>query len=277
VEAAPSNADAGQRELFRAYLGSRPAFYALLIGCAAAFAYGAYEQSPLVMAAGPAAVILGVAAIAFFVADRTAAERFYRSFASSLGLTHVGRRELLTLTPLLGAGDRRWCEHWMEGPEYSLGHYVWEELERTRDKDGDLSEVKERHTVSLCVVELEESLSRFKGVYLRPRRASDDWLPKSLTREIEVESSAFTERYELRIAEDMDELRVRQLLAPTLVSWLASHPLTPGFELKAGTLAVFVTRPLEDAGNLTFLLDATRHLAERIRREVAEGVTLPAS
>ena len=82
---------------------------------------------------------------------------------------------------------------------------------------------------------------------------------------------AFGGRYELRIAEDMDELRVRQLLSPTLVSWLAEHPLTPGFELKAGTLCVFVPRPLEDAGNLTFLIDATRHLAERVLRRGRGG------
>ena len=51
----------------------------------------------------------------------------------------------------------------------------------------------------------------------------------------------------------------------------------PGFELKAGTLVVYVVRTLEDAGNLTFLLDATRHLAGRVLREVAEGVSLPAA
>jgi hypothetical protein len=75
----------------------------------------------------------------------------------------------------------------------------------------------------------------------------------------------------------MDEQRVRQLLSPTLVSWLAEHPLVPGFELKAGALVVYVVRTLEDAGNLTFLLDATRHVAGRVLREVAEGASLPAA
>jgi hypothetical protein len=269
----PSNADSGQGELFRSYLSSRPAFYALLIGCSAVFLYGAIERDLAIVLGGPAAVALGVAGIAFFAADRAAAARFFRSYAASLGLKYVGSRELLTLTPLLGAGDRRRCEHWMEGPEYSLGHYVWEELER---RDGR-TEVEERHTATICVVDIERSMERFKGVYLRPRRAGDDWLPDNLTREIEVESAAFCDRYELRIAEDMDELRVRQLLSPTLVTWLAEHPLTPGCELKAGTLVVYVPRTLEDAGNLTFLLDATRHLAARVLREVNEGVSLPAA
>jgi hypothetical protein len=33
---------------------------------------------------------------------------------------------------------------------------------------------------------------------------------------------------------------------------------------------VFVPRPLEDAGNLTHLIDATRMLAERVEGEVSE-------
>jgi hypothetical protein len=286
VDGAPTNADAGQGDLFRAFLRSRPAAYALVLGCGAAFLVGAWRQSPLIMVAAPAAVALGVVAIAFLVADRSAAERFYTSFAGSLGLRYVGRRELLPLTPLLGAGDRRWCDHWMEGalggdPPLTggIGHFVWEELERRRDSDGhERTEVEERHHLTVCVVDLEPSMALFKGLYLHPRRGlfglGDGWLSRSGTRSIEVESAAFTERYELRVADDQDEGRARQLLAPSLVSWLAGHPLAPGLELKAGALAVFVMRPLEDAGNLTFMLDATRHIAGRVLREVGEGVTL---
>jgi hypothetical protein len=54
------------------------------------------------------------------------------------------------------------------------------------------------------------------------------------------------------------------------VSWLAEHPLAPGFELRAGTLCVFVPRALDDAGNLTFLIDAACHLAGRVVEEVEE-------
>jgi hypothetical protein len=286
VDAAPANANAGQSELFRAYLRSRVALYALMLGGAAAFVYGAWKQSPLIMAAGPAGVALAVAGVAFLVADRTAAERFYSSFAGSLGLSYAGHFELLTLTPLLGAGDRRHCEHWMQGalggdPPLAggLGHFVWEELEQERDSRGDVrTKVEGRHRVTLCVIDLEPSMALFKGLYLHPRRGllelGDNWLSRSRRREIELESAAFTERYQLWLADDQDEVRARRLLAPSLVSWLAAHPLAPGFELKAGTLVVFVMRPLEDAGNLTFLLDAARHLGGRIQREVTEGVTL---
>ena len=71
-----------------------------------------------------------------------------------------------------------------------------------------------------------------------------------------MESTQFVERYELRAAADQDELMLRRLLSPTVVSWLANHPLAPGFELKAGTLVVFVPRA-RDAGNLTTRLGAS--------------------
>ena len=77
-------------------------------------------------------------------------------------------------------------------------------------------------------------------------------------------------------AADQDDLLLRRLLSPTVVSWLANHPLTPGFELKAGTLCLFVPRPLDEAGNLTYLIDAARHLAGRVAGEVGEELARPA-
>ncbi len=289
MEPAPSHADHGRSELFKAYMKGRYAAYGLVLGCSAAFIFGAWKGSPLVMAALPAAVALGVAGIAFYAADRGAAQRFWSSYAASLGLTLQARRELLALTPLLGAGDKRWCENWMEGtlpgePALAggLGHFVYEDVESRRDSDGDLQrEVRERRRFTLCVIELEPSLALFKGVYLRPRKGifdtGKDWLRRSGTDVIELESSAFTQRYELRLASDQDELRARQLLSPSLVSWLAGHPLAPCFELKAGTLVVFLPRVLEDAGKLTFFVDAARHLAIRVMREVTEAAARPAA
>jgi hypothetical protein len=55
------------------------------------------------------------------------------------------------------------------------------------------------------------------------------------------------------------------------VNWLAEHSLSPGFELRGGTLVVFVPRALEDGGTLTYLLDATRAIALRILGEVHEA------
>jgi hypothetical protein len=270
------HADHGQGELFRSYLRSRLALWSLVLGVSAAFLYGASKRDPLIMAAGPAAVALGVAGVAWFLADRAAAHRFYSGFARSVGLTYTNPAELRTFTPLLGAGHRRRAEHWMQGRlpgdlSGGVGHFVWERIER--DSDGD-EQVRERNRFTVCVVDLPASMELFRGIFLRPRRGliapHSDWLKRTRTRGAEVESTAFTERYELLLADDQDELVLRRLLSPTLVSWLANHPLTPGFELKAGTLVTFVPRPIEDAGNLTFLIDATRHLASRVLAEVEE-------
>ena len=270
------HADHGQGELFRSYLRSRLAVFALVLGGSAAFLYGAWKRDPLIMAAGPGAVVLGVVAIAWFVADRMAAHRFFSGFARSVGLSYARHAELPALTPLLGAGDRRRLEHWMHGRlpgghAGGVGHLVWEHIKR--DSDDDVH-VKERNRFTVCVVDLESSMLRFRGVYLRPRLGvfapHSDWLKRSRARRVEVESSDFTQRYELRLAGDQDEIVLRRLLSPTLVSWLANHPLEPGFELKAGALTVFVPRAIEDAGNVTFLIDATRHLAARVLAEVEE-------
>ena len=270
------HADHGQGELFRSYLRSRTAFWALFGGVAAAFLYGAWKRDPLIIAAGPAAVVLGVTGVAWFMADRAAAGRFYKGFARSVGLGYASRFELLALTPLLGAGQRRRAEHWMYGQlpgdlPGGVGHFVWERIER--DSDGD-QRVRERNRFTLCVVDLEPSMTLFKGVFVRPRRgliaSHSDWLNDTRTHELEVESAAFTERYELLIADDQDAIVLRRLLSPTLVSWLANHPLTPGVELKAGALVVFVPNKIEDAGNLTYLIDATRHIASRVLAEVEE-------
>lgn len=269
------NANSGRGQLFRRYLTGRFAVWGAVIGAAIAFAIGAWRDDVLIMAAGPVAVALAVAAIAWLAADRSAERRFHRGFAKSLGLAYVPQIEVLALTPLLGAGSRRRMEHWMHGSlpgglPGGLGQLVWERVQR--DNDGDEA-VRERNRFTVCVVDLEASLLLFRGVFVHPRRgllpAYSDWLEGD-ARTVEVESTEFTERYELRISSDQDEVRMRRLLSPTLVSWLAKHPLTPGVEIKAGALCVFVPRAIEDAANLTYLLDATRHLAGRLVAEVME-------
>jgi hypothetical protein len=276
------NADSGQTGLFRSYLVSAPAAYVMAFGSLGAFTVGAWQGSVPIMLGGPAAIVLAVAAIAWVAADRAAANNFYFEFATSVGLTYASQSLLLALTPLLGAGSRRHVEQWMYGRlpgalSGGLGQLVWERVQQ--DSDGSTS-VKERNRFTICVVDLDSSLPYFHGVYLHPRRGLfapySDWLGRTPVRSVEVESSQFVERYELRAASDQDDLLLRRLFSPSVVSWLANHPLAPGFELKAGTLCLFVPHTLEDAGNLTYLIDAARHLAGRVAGEVGEELARPA-
>ena len=69
-----------------------------------------------------------------------------------------------------------------------------------------------------------------------------------------MESTVFEERYELWALEDQDEIALRRR-SPTLLVWLAEHPLPLGVELY-GAPGVYLERSRDDAGNLVALLDA---------------------
>jgi hypothetical protein len=279
----PDNADFGRRAYFEALIRSRVAAYALVTGCIAAFLLGAARGEAVVMVAGPVGLVLLVILVTAFLADRRAAESFFESFARALGLEYVGRWEIAAFTPLLAAGNRQWCEHWMLGDVVKepplaggLGHFLYERRKEHVSAEGNrTSHTVERGHFTVCVVDVEPSMLLFKGVFLRQRRGlfefRTDWLSSTPSRRLAMESAAFTDRYELRIAEDQDEVLLRQLLSPSLVSWLAAHPLSPGFELRAGTLVVFVPGALDDAGKLTMLVDAARRLARRVTHEVDEA------
>jgi hypothetical protein len=272
----PTNADSDRRAYFRSLVNSRPAIYALVLGCLAAFLFGVYRRDPLLMVAAPVGVAALVLVPLALLADRRAAQSFFKSFAETHRLEYVGDWEVLPFTPVLGAGDRQWCEHWMLGdlvhdPRLSggFGHFHYERRHERQDLEGSgRGHTVEHRRLTVCVIDLEESLPLFTGIFLRQRRGllefTSDWLANVPTHPVEVESAAFCERYGLRIVEEQDEMSLRQLLSPSLVDWLARHPLPLGFELRAGTLVVFVPKPLEDSGSLSMLLEGGRKIAERV-------------
>jgi hypothetical protein len=269
--------------LWRASLWGGGGFWTIVVAGSGAFVYGASQRDILVMAGGPVLVALLVVVAAFAIAHRRAAQRFFFGFARSLGLAYVEKTRLLPLTPLLGAGDRRWVRHWMQGDlgdglGGGLGHFVWQETKDDDDAGGIIA--REHHRYTVCVIHLEESMRLFPGgMCLQPRRGifpgHSDWLEGRAERRVKLESTAFNERYELHVWQELDEIVLRRLFAPKLVSWFANHPLIPGMELRGGTLVVFVERAIDDEGNLVFLLDAARHVAEAVRREVAEESRRP--
>ena len=279
----PANANSNRREYFRALMRSKLTIYTLVLGCLGGFVYGAYQRDPLVMAAAPAGVVVLVLLVAAVLADRRSARSFYLAFANAAGLEYVGDWDILPFTPLLGAGDQQRCENWMIGDvvkeprmKGGLGHFVYEELEESTDSNGvRRKQTVDKNRITVCMVDMEESILLYKGIFLRQRRGvlnlQRDWLAATPSRSVEVESAAFTRKYELRISDDQDEILLRRLLSPTLVNWLAEHPMSPGFELRGGTLVVFVPRALEDGGKLTFLLDATREITQRVLAEVREA------
>jgi len=243
----------------------------------------------MIVLAGPPGVIAVVLLGALAMADRRAREEFFRSLARSLGYRYATATQMLPLTPLLGAGDRRRWERAISGPldredpalgECTLCHYTYEV--RSERRGDDRNTTWEPHHFTICAIDLESSLTRFKGVFLRPRRGLFDRLERDRLshlrlRRVHLESLAFNDAYDLEVANEQDDRALRELFAPSLVSWLGAHPLSPNFELRAGMLVVFLAGHVEEAGKLIWLLDATRHLARRVVDEVDEEQRRPAA
>jgi hypothetical protein len=216
--------------------------------------------------------------MAFVSADRRSEGDFFRSYAAARGLVHEGGRlELEPLTPLLGAGDRRWCEHWMRlpagaGPEVGLGHYTYEaEHGHGREKN------VERRRFTICVTDLGAGIRLFPAIFLC-RRASllekidrRDWLSHVGRHEVELESAALCAGHALWVDDGQDELLLRELFTPSFEVLLAEHPLAPCLEYRAGTLVVYVERQLDDEGHLDMLRDVTAKIAARFAAEVEEA------
>jgi hypothetical protein len=281
AQSPPRNADSTRAAHLSTLLRGRVAGYALALGTVGGFLFGAAIGSTLVMAGAPLAVAALVLGLAFRTADGQAAEDFFIGFAAGHGLNHYPVTELLPLTPLLGAGDRRRCEHQMEGPlgagapdlRCGLGLYTYETRDHA-DLDGDAG--WRPHHFTICVVDIEPGIVLFPGVFLERRRdlvgmlAGERWLDRHGRREVQLESAAFADRYELVVDGTQDEVRLRELFAPSFVIWLAEHPLAPCFEYRAGTLVVYVPRRLTDAGSLNLLLAATAEIAGRLVDEITE-------
>jgi hypothetical protein len=282
---APLTADATRGRHFRAIVGGRWFVLPVAIAAAGGFVYGASQGSVPVMAASPVAAVLLGLIVSYFVADHRAESEFFGSYAAQRRFAHHDQSSLLEYTPLLGAGDRRHCSHLMEG-EYKgvrcrLSHYTYEIRRTSTDSKGHTSERWEKHPFTVCVVDMEAALGTFPGFFMRRNRGllgklgDDEWLSGRGFPRVQVESISFGERYELYRDRSMDEVMLRQLFSPTLVEWLAEHPLGPGVEFKTGTLVVFVEEHLEEAGKLDWLLDSTIELTGRIAREVAEAAHRP--
>jgi hypothetical protein len=183
----------------------------------------------------------------------------------------MGDVALWGVTPLLAAGERRRFEHVMGRDGCQLGMYTYEVCRRS--SNGNV-ERWEPYYFTVCVFDLAPTMPSYPGVYLRRKPGllhGDDWLRRDHCRRVELESIAFSERYDLLCAPDQDEVALRELFSPKLVDWLATHPLEPGFELRAGVLAVWLPGHVEEAGQLAFFLDAARHLADTVSREAQEA------
>jgi hypothetical protein len=271
----PTNTKSTRSAHFRALLGSSTAIVGGAIAATVAFSIGAASHSVAVMGGGPLVVALVVVAIAWIKADDDAENEFFRRYAQAHKLHYWPKWSLRAFTPLLGAGDRRSCEQWMESNGRGLGWYTFE----VRHENGEKSDTWEPYPFTLATVDIGElGMARFQGIYLRRRRGvferlngSANWLQGHHLKRVQLESTLFTERFELCSERDQDEVVLRQLFAPSFVVWLSEHPLQPGFELRAGMLVVFIPDHCGEAGKLQFLQMAATEISRRISAELKEA------
>jgi hypothetical protein len=272
---APLDSHSTRTSHFRALAGSGTAVVGWAIASVVAFAIGASQHSVAIMLGGPLALAGLVLAIAWVKADGDAENDFFNAFATAHHLNHWPKWSINGFTPLLSGGDRRHCEHWMEANGRGIGWYTFE----VRVDNGDRADTWQPHDFTLATVELGElGMARFQGIYLRQRRGLFDhldsdanWLRGHDLKKVELESSAFTQRYELWADPDQDDLVLRQLFAPSFVVWLSDHPLAPGFEVRGGELVVFIPGHCGQAGRLEFLLMAAAEISKRIQAELSEA------
>ena len=271
----PANTGSTAGAHFRTILGSGPAVVGGVIAVATVFIIGAAKHSTPVMGGGPAVVVLVVVVVAWLKARSEAENEFFNRWAEAHKLVHSPKYGLPELTPLLAGGDRRHCEHWMYADGRGIGWYTYE----VRKESDDNRETYEPHDFTIATVDIGEmGMWRFQGIYLRRRRGvferfdtDNNWLAGHRLEKVELESTAFMQRYELYRDLDQDPVVLRQLFAPSFVIWLAEHPLKPGFELRAGELVTFVPGHTEDAGNLEFLLMAAEEISKRIQTELTQA------
>jgi len=271
----PSNTNSTRSAHFRTLIGSSAAIVGGAVCAVTAFTIGAASHSVPVMGGGPALVVVAVALIAWVKADSDAEDEFFRRYAQAHRLNLWPRYSLNGFTPLLAGGDRRHCEHWMEAGGRGLGWYTFD----VRQDNGDKPDTWESHDFTLATVDIGElGMGRFQGIYLRRRRGIFDhldsdanWLRRHRLKKVELESTAFMQRYELWADHDQDDIVLRQVFAPSFVVWLSEHPLEPGFELRAGTLVVFIPGHCGQAGKLQFLQMAADEISKRIQAELTEA------
>jgi hypothetical protein len=269
-----ADADSSRGLRLREILRGRIFAYGIVLGSAAAILGGAWLGSVAVMSVGPVAIIAAALVLAFATADRRAERDFFRAYAAARGLVYEGTLAVAPLTPLLGAGDRRRCDHWMRKPMGidGLGHYVYED-ERGHGRERSV----ERRRFTICVTDVEAGISMFPGIFLCRRTGlieridHHDWLSHTRRHKVELESARLCKRYELWVDDGQDEVRLRELFTPSLEVLLAEHPLEPCFEYRAGALVVYVERRLSDDGHLDWLREVTAKIADRFRTEVQEA------
>ncbi|MGB1582453.1 MAG: hypothetical protein ACPHCI_01550 [Solirubrobacterales bacterium] len=291
----PQHANATRWQHIRALLGSRRYIWRFAIFGGIAFLAAAATGRAVLAAISLAIAVASVGTLLLREATRRAHRDYFAGFALHHGLTYSDRMSLAETTPLLSAGDRRHCEHYMEGPLgvadadnggtiAGLAHYVYETREQRNDRRNRAVHVFTPHWFTVCVVDLPRAKAAFPGVFLSRRTgllSGDGWLDRPGLQSVELERAMTDQKYELFARSGHDRDLLLELFQPSFQSWIVGQDFQVLFEYDQGTLVVYAPRRLRKGAELAVMLHATERIATQITRTgeplhaVADSVAPP--
>lgn len=273
----PGSAGETRSQHLSRLLGSRTYIWRIAVGAGLAFLIGAATGRVIFAVGAPLVALLVILVLLWNDSSRLAKRDFFAGFALEHEFSYSERMTLLETTPLLGAGDRRHCENYMEGPldevpgvAVGLSHYVFETREDRNDRRRRPITVYTPHPFTIAVVDLPRAMSVFPGVFFSRRGGwlgRDSWLDRPGMKSIELESSTLANKYELMTRGAVDRTKLLELFQPSFQVWLAELPLQLFFEYSGGTLVVYVPKKISDGEGLEIILQATERIAKRILKE----------
>lgn len=274
---APPTATATRGRHLRRLAGARRYIWSLALIGGGLFLLGA-TTGKVIWAVIPPIVVLGVViSLVWRDATRLAARDFFAGYALDHNFNFSERMSLIETTPLLGAGDRRHCSNYMEGPledvdgvAVGLSHYTFETRDVRSDRRRRPVTVLTPHHYTIAVVEIPRAMTVFPGVFLTRRGGlfgREEWLDRPSLQPVELESSDMASRYELLVRSNQDRGRLLELFKPSFQVWLADLPFQIFFEYNGGTLVVYVPKRLKESRELDQMLSAASWIARRILQE----------
>ncbi|MFT4048705.1 MAG: hypothetical protein QM648_02575 [Solirubrobacterales bacterium] len=220
----------------------------------------------------PLLIVVGISfALIWNEATAAALSDFLAGYALERQFDYSDQMGLIGATPLLAAGDRRRCEHYMEGSlddaddvSVAMAHFIVETQEQRSDRRNRPISVFRPHDFTIAVVEIPRAATVLPGVFLGQAGGKHKWLTDPKLIPAPVIDSALRGRSELWIRSDVDRSRLDELMASSFQTWLVAEPLKVLFEYDSGMLVVYVPRRLKSADDLDALLAATRRIAKQI-------------
>jgi len=278
AEVPVADADDLRGTYFRLLIG-KTLTLALLVGFAvAAVIAGLVRVGPLVGLVGLGAALVVGLLVVFGIADSRSEDAFFEQYAAARQMSvEDGRRHLPEGTPLLAKGDDRYATRVLEGPlgegvSGLLALFTYEE----KSSDGQGNETTNSYHFTVGMADVPECLHLAPELYCRRKsgfRALEglEDIFRSKKR-VEFESEKLTERYEIFVNPDLQDLNwLHQLFSPGFIVWLAeSAPDRFAFELVGGHLCCNVKGYEKDAARLDAMRAATATVATRLREESRE-------